>query len=201
MENMMRRAISAFMTLVLVLGMVPGVPMFAGAEEVEPQPETVAVETTEAVTVPEETDAPETTAAPETEPAETIPETTAAAETVPETTEAQETVPEETVAQEETVPQETVIEETVPEVTEEPADANDTIVLAKKIEISASKERTYVGDDVKLTATISPSDTTETEVEWVVDGGEYILKDGVLRGIEAGVFTITAKTTDGTELA
>lgn len=200
MENMMKRAISAFMALVLVLGMVPGVPMFAGAEEVETQPETVAVETTEAVTVPEETDAPETTAAPETEPAETIPETTAAAETVPETTEAQETVPEETVAQEETVPQETVIEETVPEVTEEPADANDTIVLAKKIEISASKERTYVGDDVKLTATIAPSDTTETEVEWVVDGGEYILKDGVLRGIEAGVFTITAKTTDGTEL-
>ena len=58
MENMMRRAISAFMALVLVLGMVPGVPMFAGAEEVETQPETVAVETTEAVTVPEETDAP-----------------------------------------------------------------------------------------------------------------------------------------------
>ena len=50
MENM-KRAISAFMALVLVLGMLPGVPMFAGAEEVETQPETVAVETTEAATL------------------------------------------------------------------------------------------------------------------------------------------------------
>ena len=49
MENM-KRALSAFMALVLVLGMLPGVPMFAGAEEVETQPETVAVETTEAAT-------------------------------------------------------------------------------------------------------------------------------------------------------
>lgn len=215
MENMMRRAISAFMALVLVLGMMPGIPMFAGAEEVETQPETVAVETAEAVTVPEETEAPETTAAPETEAPETtaqetVPETTAAQETVPEETAAEETVPAETEEQipqetepQETVPEETIPEETVPEVSEDPADANDPIVLAKKIEISASKDRTYVGDDVKLTATFTPSDTTETDVEWVVSGGSYnetALTKGYLRAMEAGVFTITAKTIDGTDL-
>lgn len=198
MENM-KRAISAIMALVLVLGMLPGVPMFAGAEEVETQPETVAVETTEAVTVPEETEAPETTAAAVTEAPETVPETTAAAETVPEetvpeTTAAQETVPEETV-NEETIP-----EETVPEVAAEAADANDTIVLAKNIEISAAKDRTYVGDDVKLTATFTPSDVTETEVTWVLDAGsvnETVLQKGYLRATEAGTVTVHAEAIDG----
>jgi len=210
MENMMKRAISAFMALVLVLGMVPGIPMFAGAEEVETQPETVAVETTEAVTVPEDAEAPETTVAAETEAPETVPETTAEAETVPEetvpeTTVEAETVPEETVT-EETIPEETAGEETVPEeteipeVSEEAADANDTIVLAKKIEISASKERTYVGDDVKLTATFTPADTTETEVSWVVEGGSVnatALEKGYLRATEAGIFTVHAEAIDG----
>ena len=53
MENM-KRAISAFMALVLVLGMLPGVPMFAGAEEAETLPEIVAEETMGTATVPEE---------------------------------------------------------------------------------------------------------------------------------------------------
>ena len=202
MENM-KRAISAFMALVLVLGMMPGVPMFAGAEEVETQPETVAVETTAAVTVPEETEAPETIAA-ETEAPETVPETTAAAETVPQETVSEEiaeeeTLPQETVA-EETVAEETIPEETVEEVSEEAADASDTIVLAQKIEISASKERTYVGDDVKLTAVISPSNVTQTDVSWVVDGGDInlvALEKGYLRANEAGIYTIHAEAIDG----
>lgn len=208
MENMMKRTISAFLALVLVLGMLPGVPMFAGAEEVETQPETAAVETTEFVTVPEETQEPETTAAPETEAPETVPETTAPEETVPEATEAEtlpaEPIPEETIPEEtvpgETVPEETAVEETVPEITEDPADANDTVVTAQKIEISASKDRTYVGDDVKLTAVFTPSNTTETEVNWVVDTGsvnETALSKGYLRASEAGIVTVHAEAKDG----
>lgn len=202
MDNMMKRAISGFMALVLVLGMLPGIPMFAGAEEVETQPETVAVETTEAVTVPQETEAPETEAVPETEAPETVPETTAEAETVPETTVVPEAEPEETVPQE-TASEETVPEETAPEVAEEAANANDAIVQAKKIEISASKDRTYVGDDVKLTATFTPADTTEKEVSWVVEGGSVnmtALSKGYLRAEEAGVYTVHAEAIDGSDV-
>lgn len=210
MENM-KRAISAFMALVLVLGMMPGVPMFAGAEEVETQPETVAVESTAAVTVPEETEAPETIAA-ETEAPETVPETTAAAETVPQETVSEEvagveTLPQETVAEEtvpeETVAEETIPEETVPEITEEAADANDTVVLTQKIEISASKDRTYVGDDVKLTAVITPSNVTETKVSWVVESGNVnatALEKGYLRANEAGTVTVHAEAIDGSTI-
>lgn len=178
MENMMKRAISAFMALVLVLGMVPGIPMFAGAEEVQTLPETeaVAVETTAPVTVPEETEAPETTPVEESEE-----------ETVPQETVFEETVPEETVVEE------TVVEETVPEVSEEAADAGDVIVLPTKLEVTASKKRTYVGDDVKLTAAFSPEAIADAEVEWIITGGEYHEEGpakNILRGLEPGKFTV-----------
>lgn len=195
MENM-KRAISAFMALVLVLGMLPGVPMFAAAEEVETQPETVAVETTEAVTVPAETEAPETTAAS----AETVPETTAAVETVPETTAAQETVPEETV------PETTESEETVPvETTEQvevSAEAVDGEILEEKlveeIAVSASKERTYVGDKVKLTATITPSDAENPRVYWeILEGDAYVTESGMLIANSAGIVRLVAYSEDG----
>lgn len=116
MENM-KRAISAFMALVLVLGMLPGVPLVAAAEEAETLPETVALETTETVTV-EDTEAPAESVPETTTAVETIPETTAAAETIPETTAEAETTPVETEPAEtvpvETVPAETVPAETVP---------------------------------------------------------------------------------------
>ena len=207
MENM-KRAISAFMALVLVLGMLPGVPMFAGAEEVETQPETQAVETTEAVTVPAETEAPETTEAP----VETVPETTAAVETVPEetvpeTTAAQETVPQET-APEQTLPGETVPAETVEileelDASQEEADAY-IVNYVKDIQIKASSEYTYVGDKITLSATTN-SDATHPEVEfYVVDGDitdydEELLKKGVLVVESAGTLIIAARATDNGE--
>ena len=220
MENM-KRAISAFMALVLLLGMLPGVPMFAGAEEVETLPETVAVETTEAVTASEETEVPETTAA-----VETVPETTAAAETVPEepvpeTTVAQETVPEETVpetteAQEtvpgetvpvETVPEETIPEETVGELTAD-AEAADAVVPVPvtDIQVKASKTETFVGDKVQLTATVSPAGASYPEVVFYVvppEEGDPIAYDadllaekGILRVSEPGTITVAARATD-----
>lgn len=190
MENM-KRVLSGFLALVLILGMLPGVPMVAGAEEVETQPEVLAEETAAAET---ETEAAETVA--ETEAPETVPETTAEAETVPAETE-EENLPQETVAEE------PVTEETVPEVSEEAADANDIAVPAQKIVISASKDRTYLGDSVKMTAVISPSDATETKVNWIVEGGSYnvdvLEKKGYLRAEEAGVFTVYAEV-EGTEI-
>ena len=176
MENM-KRVLSGFLALVLILGMLPGVPMVAGAEEVEPQPEILAEETAAAET---ETEAAETVA--ETEAPETVPEE----ETVPAET-VEETLPQETVAEE------PVIEETVPEVSEEAADANDIVVPVQKVVISASKERTYVGDIVKLNAVISPSNATEAKVNWIIDGGSYTLRDNAMRAEEAGIFTICAE--------
>lgn len=208
----MRRLLSGFLALVMVLGMMPGVSITAGAEELETQPETTAVETSEEALLPEETAAPETTApavtepvetaAPETVPAETeaeetVPQETVPAETVPTETIPAQTVPAETMA-EETVPQETVPEETVEELeaSAEAADANyEEIIPVKEIKVIAAKERTYLGDKVKLTVQLDPLDATEVDVEWTVDGAEMIpLEDGILiTRAEPGVVEVTAK--------
>lgn len=203
----MKRAISAFMALVLVLGMLPGVPMSAGAEELETLPE-VLVEETQAVTVPEETEAAETTeAAEETVPAETVEETVPEEETVPAETE-EETIPEETV--EETVPEETV-EETVPEETVEDLTASEEavegVVLQKvtDIQVSANKSRTFVGDKVTLSAVVSPSNAdiktvafyvVEDESDSIAYDEELLAAKGVLIAEEAGTLTIAARATD-----
>ena len=213
MENM-KRAISAFMALVLVLGMLPGVPMFAGAEEVDSQTETVVVETSEAVTVPAETEEPETTEAP----VETVPETTAAQETIPEETAAEETVPEETVpaeTTEETLPEETeeetVPEETLPlEIVEDltaSEEAVDGVVLQKvtDIQVDADKTRTYVGDKVTLSAVVSPKNAdikdvvfyvVEEESDPIAYDEELLAQKGVLIAEEAGTLTLAARATD-----
>lgn len=173
MENM-KRAISFIMALVLVLGMVPGTALTARAEEVETEP--VVVETTEA---PAETEAAE-----ETEPAETE------AETEPEVTEA-ETVPEETEA--ETVPAETeeVYEEVI-QMEEVAVEAKSASAAADptKITVKASTKRTYVGDKVKLTASIEPEDASQTAFEW-----ELIDEAGIASLTEKGVLTADAPGT------
>ena len=140
----MKRLLSGFLALVMVLGMMPGVSIVAGAEELETQPETMAVETTEAVQIPEETTAPEITVPEETEPVQTD-----AAETVPAETEAEEVIPAETEV-EETVPQETV-EETIPAETEEELDASaeaadasyEEVIPVEKLVVTAEKELAY----------------------------------------------------------
>ena len=225
MENM-KRALSAFMALVLVLGMLPGVPMFAGAEEVETQPETVAVETTEAATTPETT-VPEESVPETTVPEESIPETTVAEEIIPETTVAEETVPETTVP-EETVPEETVSEETAAvEAAEDlnaDAEAADAVINKEvtNILVSAATNYTYVGAQVKLTAKLTPEDADSPEVLfYVVDETEeeeeaepvavaedtglpydqqILEKKGVLIVTEPCTLTIAAKAIQGTEV-
>ena len=140
-----KRLLAFVLALVMVLGMLPGVPMFAGAEEVETQPETVAVETTEAATPPE------TTVPEETIPEETVPEETVPEETVPEETVPEETVPEETVP-EETVSEQIASEEAVEDLTAEEEAANGVVEHpVTEILVSASTNYTYVGDQVKLT--------------------------------------------------
>lgn len=220
MENM-KRALSAFMALVLVLGMLPGVPMFAGAEEVETQPETVAVETTEAATTPETT-VPEESVPETTVPEESIPETTVAEEIIPETTVAEETVPETTVP-EETVSEETAAVEAAEDLNAD-AEAADAVINKEvtNILVSAATNYTYVGEQVKLTAEITPADADSPEILFYVveeteeeeeaepaanaeDTGlpydqQILEKKGVLIVTEPCTLTIAAKAIQGTEV-
>ena len=132
----MKRAISFFMALVLVLGMVPGAALSAAAEEVETLPE--AVETTEA---PAETEA--------------------------------EAIPEETVEEAEIYEQ---IEAALP--------AANAAADPTGITLKASTKRTYVGDKVKLTASVKPSDADQDAFEW-----ELIDENGIASLSESGVLT------------
>ena len=201
----MKRLISGFLALVLVLGMVPGVPMVAGAEELETvAAETVAVETTQPEVIPEETAAPETAAPVETEPAQTVPQETAPAATEAEETVPAQTVPEETAAETapaETIPEETVTEEAIEklEASAEAANAYEEIQPVDEVKVVASKERTYLNDRVKLTAVITPENVLDPSVTWVVDGAEIVevLEDGVLISSDApGVVEIYAVSND-----
>lgn len=194
-----KRTISGFLALVLILGMLPGIPVSAGAEEVETQPETVAVETTQAA-VPEETEAPETTAAAEIVPEETVPETSEAV------TEPEETVPQET-EQGETVPAETVPEETADELTASDEAADGEILeekLVTGITVTAAKEVTYVGNQVKLSAVVTPENAEYKEVTFhVVDDDrttaeydEEALSNGYLIGRSVGTVAVYAEAKD-----
>lgn len=189
----MKRAISFFMALVLVLGMVPGAALTAAAEEVETQPE--VVETTEAPAV---TEAEETEEVPAETEAETQPAVTEAEETeeVPAETEA-ETQPAETEA--ETVPVETEAAEVYVEpIPVQPA-AN-AAAAPTGITVKASTTRTYVGDKVKLTATVKPSDADQDAYKWqVIDEqeiGAAINEDtGVLTAQRPGTVKVRAVST------
>ncbi len=185
MENM-KRVISFLLALVLVLGMVPAAPVTAGAEEVETIPETTAAETTEAPS--EETVIPE-----EEETAQTEAATVPTEETAPMETEALETEPQETT---ETVPSETedVIEEAV--LTEEVTaqeEAMGAVSAPTKIIVKADKVKTYVGDPVKLGATVSPSSANQSEYKLVLvdEEGEQI-EESEIAWIDAEDNTLNA---------
>ncbi len=174
MENM-KRAISLLLALVLVLGMVPGVPVTASAEEVESQPEPPVVETTEAPAAQET--APETTAVPEqTEP-----------ETLPPETEA-ESLPQETEAAADSAETEPPAEEAE---AQEPVKAEEEAANAApdptEIRVRANKTRTYVGDPVKLSVTMEPDNAVQTAFTW-----ELIDEAGIAKISETGVLTATA---------
>ncbi len=147
--EIMKRAISFLMALVLILGMVPGVSLTAGAEEAETVPETAAAETAEA---------------PETAPQET------------------ETVPEET----EDPAEEPVLRDEV----KTEAEAADAAAAPTKITVKASTKRTYVGDKVKLTASIEPADAVQDAYEW-----ELIDEEGIARITENGTLLASAPGT------
>ena len=170
----MKRAISFFMALVLVLGMVPGTALRAAAEELETQPETVTEETAEA---PAETEAEEPI------PAETEAETEA------------ETVPEETVF-EETVEETDLCQENIPVQEAANAAAEPTEIVLK-----ASKERTYVGDEVQLSVAVLPENAKQDAYELsIVDGDAILDEDGLLTAQEPGKVKIQAVSTKDAEI-
>lgn len=178
----MKRAISFFMALVLVLGMVPATALSAAAEEVETLPETVAEETTEA---PAETEAEEEL------PAETE------AEALPAETE-EEMIPEETEFVE-AVPEKTLPEEQAEEAYEEEPDEDDAAepVPATGITLKASADRTYVGDEVKLTVSLDPKEADqEAFLLEVLDGNVDFVEDDVIIADDPGLVKIRAVCID-----
>ena len=138
----MKRILSLFLCLAMLVGYMP-VGVLAAEDESATEPSVTAlVETTEAA---EETTVPETTV-PET----TVPETTVPETTVPETTVPETTVPETTVP-ETTVPETTVPVTTAPETTEatQPEETAPVRKPVKKGATKVKKEATGAQDATK----------------------------------------------------
>ncbi len=68
-------------------------------------------------------------------------------------------------------------------------------VAVEKVEITAEVTEVFVDSTIKLTATVSPADATDSAVTWSSDNEEVAKVDsnGVVTGVKAGKATITAK--------
>lgn len=149
-----KRILSAFLALVLVLGMLP---MPAAATELSIGELTEAAETTVPTTLPEET---------------AVPVETEAAETEPELTETQETIPEETAV--ETESQETEPEETAAE-TEAETEADDEGIVSASMtqsqfdQLLAEAKRTgtlNLNEQVTLTKNVTIPENVRFNIDW-----------------------------------
>ncbi|MBQ3193538.1 MAG: hypothetical protein IJB59_08235 [Oscillospiraceae bacterium] len=170
--EILKRSLSAFLALVLVLGMMP-IPAHAAELEIQEMAETEAVETaapveTEAAEeTAAETEIPETTAAAETAPAETVPEETQTLETQPAVTEPVET------EEQQTVPEET--ESEIVSEDEANADSADDSVSASSITqtqfdaLLAEAKRTgflNLNDQVTLTKNVTIPENVQFNIDW-----------------------------------
>ena len=74
----------------------------------------------------------------------------------------------------------------------------NTVVKETGVTISGQKE-VYVGSTIKLTATVTPSNTTNKKVTWTSSNPSIASVDanGNVKGLAAGTVTITVKTANG----
>ena len=84
--------------------------------------------------------------------------------------------------------------------------ATCTIVVTSPVRaISMNKQEAgmFVGESVQITASCSPLDADNTTVSWTSSNNNIatVSKDGKIKAVGAGVATITATTTDGTNLS
>lgn len=76
-------------------------------------------------------------------------------------------------------------------------------VLATSISMNSEAANIKVGQTAQLVVTLSPSDVTNAEILWTSSNPECVsVSDrGIINGLTAGTATVTAITTDGTELS
>ena len=77
------------------------------------------------------------------------------------------------------------------------------VVLAKSIALDQPTATITVGQTAQLIANIEPSDVTNDGIRWKSSNPDYVNVDdyGIIKGVAEGTATITATTTDGTELS
>ena len=75
--------------------------------------------------------------------------------------------------------------------------------LVTSISLNKSSTTIYVGDTEQLTATLFPSDASDTTITWTSSNTNIatVNKDGVITAKSAGSAIITAKTNDGSNLS
>ena len=77
------------------------------------------------------------------------------------------------------------------------------IILAKNVVLNRKAASIYKGSTLKLSATVSPSNTTNKKVTWRSSNTKVakVNASGVVTGLRAGTAKITAYTADGTRIA
>ena len=75
-------------------------------------------------------------------------------------------------------------------------------VLATSISLNQTSAEMFLGETLQLTATVLPSNTTNKTVTWSTSSSSIVTvnSNGLVTAIGRGTATITAKTTDGTNL-
>lgn len=78
----------------------------------------------------------------------------------------------------------------------------DVFMLAEELSLDMSEKKIGIGESFLLTAQVMPSEASH-EVAWESSNPSvaYVDSSGKVEGLQTGVATITAKTTDGTNLS
>lgn len=81
--------------------------------------------------------------------------------------------------------------------------STETTVKAKKLTLNRKSAATLMHGTIKLTATIAPSNATNKKLNWKSSNPKVasVSKNGTVTGIAKGKATVTASTTDGSNLS